>query len=486
MAPIVVIGAGLGGLAAAARLHAQGHSVVVCEQGGAIGGKLGTYEREGYRFDTGPSLLTLPAVFRDLFGATGDPLDQTLDLERLDPHCRYLFADGSDLEVPADRQALRSAIDAALGAGCGAEWESLLERAGRMWDVSRGPFIESAGPPALLPLAWHMPTKLPVIAPGRSLRWLARRQLTDPRLQTLLERYATYAGSDPRRAPAALASTAFVEQEYGCWYVRGGLYRLAEALAERLPSAAIRLATPVTGIETSGGRVSGVRLAGGHLLAADAVVSDVDATHLYSELVPQARSLPRGEPSSAGFVLLLGLRERPPDLAHHTVLFPPVGSARSAGYAAEFDAIFAGRLAANPTIYVSAPLDPSVSPPGGQAAFVLVNAPRQGPFDWDGPGVADSYGTAILTLLAERGLDLRDRITFSETRTPADLARATGAPGGAIYGTSSHGPRAAFKRSANRSPVPGLFLTGGSAHPGGGLPLVALSAKAVAGLIGPA
>ena len=486
MARIVVIGAGLGGLAAAARLHAQGHAVVICEQAGSIGGKLGTYEREGFRFDTGPSLLTLPAVFRELFASTGDPLDQTLDLERLDPNCRYRFADGTVLDVAADRHELQTSIDNALGSGAGAEWESLLERAGRMWDVSRGPFIESPGPPALLPLAWRMPTKLPVIAPGRSLRWLARKSLSDPRLQTLLERYATYAGSDPRRAPAALASTAFVEQEYGCWYVRGGLHRLAEALASRLPADSLRLGTAVTSIETAGGQVSGVRLAGGGMLAADAVVADVDATHLYSELVPRERLVPRGEPSSAGFVLLLGLRERPPDLAHHTVLFPPVGSARSAGYAAEFDAIFAGRLAANPTIYVSAPLDPAVSPASGQAAFVLVNAPRQGPFDWDAAGVADSYGTAILTLLAERGLDLRNSVMFRETRTPADLARATGAPGGAIYGMSSHGPRAAFKRAANRSPVPGLYLTGGSAHPGGGLPLVALSAKAVAGLIGPA
>ena len=485
MARVVVIGAGLGGLAAAARLHAQGHSVVVCEQAGCIGGKLGTYEREGFRFDTGPSLLTLPGVFRDLFAATGDALDETLDLERLDPNCRYRFADGTSLDVPADRQALVSSIDNALGSGAGAEWEALLERASRIWDVSRGPFLESPGPPDLLRLARQMPTKLPVIAPGRSLRWLARKLLADPRLQTLLERYATYAGSDPRRAPAALASTAFVEQEYGCWYVRGGLYRLAEALAARLPAYSVRTGAAVTTIETAGGKVSGVRLHSGARLAADIVVADVDATHLYTDLVPRERLVPPGEPSSAGFVLLLGLRERPPGLAHHTVLFPPVGSPRSAGYAAEFDAIFAGRLAANPTIYVSAPVDTSVSPTGAQGAFVLVNAPRQGPFNWDAPGVADSYGTAILTLLAERGLELRDKVIFRETRTPADLARATGAPGGAIYGMSSHG-RAAFKRAANRSPVPGLFLTGGSAHPGGGLPLVALSARAVAGLIGPA
>lgn len=482
MARIVIIGAGMGGLAAATRLHALGHSVTICEQAPDIGGKLGTYSRDGYRFDTGPSLLTLPDVFRDLFAATGDPLEATLAVRRVDPNCRYLFADGTVLDFPAAREQLGGTIREALGPEAAGEWEALLTRAGRIWDVSREPFIEAAGPPALLPLARRLPAQLPVIAPGRSLRWLARRLLTDPRLQTLLERYATYSGSDPRRAPAALASAAYIEQEYGSWYVDGGLAQLAAALADRLPIGSIRTETPVTAVQTAAGRVSGVQLDNGQTLRADVVVADVDASHLYGDLLPRPRLVPHGKPSSAGFVMLLGLRSRPAGLAHHTVLFPPLGSR---GYAAEFDAIFAGRPAANPTIYVSAPVDPAISPAGAQGVFVLANACRQGPFDWDSPGAANSYSTGILALMAERGLDLRNEVAFRETRTPADLARATWAPGGAIYGTASHGPRAAFQRAANRSPVPGLFLTGGSAHPGGGLPLVALSARAVAGLIGP-
>jgi phytoene desaturase len=484
MARIVVIGAGLGGLAAAARLHALGHRVTLCEQSGSVGGKLGTYSRGGYRFDTGPSLLTLPAVFSELFAATGDSLERTLDLQRVDPHCHYRFADGTHLDVPADREALSQAIGAAFGPEAAADWKRLQERAGRMWDVSRDAFVESPGPPSLLSLARRQPAQLGVVAPGRSLRWLARHLLTDPRLQTLLERYATYSGSDPRRAPAALATTSFVEQEYGCWYIAGGLHQLATSLTDRLAPGALRTETGVAGIETAAGRVSGVRLENGTLLAADAVVSDVDATYLYSDLLPRDRLVPRTDPSAAGFVLLLGLTSRPPDLAHHTVLFPPL---TGPGYAAEFDAIFAGHPATSPTIYVSAPTDPTSTPDDGAAAmFVLVNAPKQDPFDWDAPGIADAYARSILALMADRGLDVTDRVAFCETRTPADLARAVRAPGGAIYGTASHGSRSAFRRSANRSPVPGLFLTGGSAHPGGGLPLVALSARAVAGLIGPA
>ncbi|MCW2550012.1 MAG: phytoene desaturase, partial [Mycobacterium sp.] len=402
---------------------------------------------------------------------------------RVDPHCRYRFADGSQLDVPADRKALAAAIHDAFGPEAARDWLQLQGRARRMWEISRDPFVESPGPPSLLSLARRQPTQLGVIGPGRSLHWLSRRMLHDPRLQTLLERYATYSGSDPRRAPAALATVSFVEQEYGCWYVNGGLYQLAAALADRLAPGALRLETAVTRIKLAAGRVSGVQLESGTVLPADVVVSDIDATHLYADLLPRRRLVPRAQPSSAGFALLLGLTSRPPELSHHTVLFPPL---TGAGYAAEFDAIFAGRPAENPAVYVSAPDDPAVSPTGAQAMFVLVNAPVQGPFDWDAPGLADGYARSILALMAARGLDVADRIAFCETRTPADLARAVRAPGGAIYGTASHGPRAAFRRAANRSPVPGLFLTGGSAHPGGGLPLVALSARAVAGLIGPA
>jgi phytoene desaturase len=481
VARIVVIGAGLGGLAAAARLGALGHRVTVCERSSRIGGKLGTHSRDGYRFDTGPSLLTLPAVFEDLFGATGEPLERTLELRRVDPHCHYRFDDGAELEVPAAPAALHDSVRSGFGEQAAAEWDRVLERGRRMWNVSRETFLESAGPPRLLDLARRYPAQLPVIAPGRTLRWLARTTLTDPRMRTVLERYATYAGSDPRFAPAALAATAFIEQEYGCWYVEGGLHQIASALAARIPEICTGVA--VTGIATSNGRVSGVRLADGDLLAADAVVSDVDATHLYADLLPRPRLVPRAAPSLAGFVMLLGLRDPAPDLPHHTVLFP---SLAGFGYAAEFDWVFGGRLSPQPTVYVSAPLDPAVAPQGGRSVFVLVNAPHQGPFDWDQPKAADLYARHLLDVMAARGMDLRERVLFCETRTPADLQRETGAPAGAIYGASSHGTLGAFRRAANRSPVPGLFLTGGSAHPGGGLPLVALSAAAVARLIGPA
>jgi phytoene desaturase len=501
VARVVVVGAGMGGLAAAARLRAGRHDVTVLEQADVVGGKLGWFERDGFGFDTGPSLLTLPAVYRDLFRKTGGPLESEVDLVPVDPACHYRFADGIELDLPnASRGAVSAALDAAFGPGAGADWAGLLDRAGQIWDVTRRPFLESPldGLRGLLRESRRV-SDLRIVAPWRSLRGLGRGYLRDPHLRTLLDRYATYTGSDPRRAPAALATVPYVEQTFGAWYVRGGLRRLGLALHQRAldRGTIVRTSTAVTAVETSGGRVSGVLLADGGRLPADVVVSDIDARSLYTDLVaPQAgsgalRSLTRATPSLSGFVLLLALRGRTPGLAHHTVLFP-------ADYDDEFDSVFGSgahrgrpRPVPDPAVYVAAPDDPQLRPDADHESwFVLVNAPRHTPAEpssgvaWDAPGRAETYAAHLLDVLARRGFDVRDRLLWKEVRTPADLERATGSVGGSIYGSSSNGARAAFLRPANRSPVPGLFLVGGSAHPGGGLPLVGLSAAMVADLVG--
>ncbi len=501
MARVVVIGAGMGGLSVAARLATIGHQVVVCEQAPTWGGKLGSFARDGFAFDTGPSLLTLPAVYRDLFVKTGNPLEDSVELLPVDPVARYRFpaVPGHDvtwLDVPnASRARLRRALDETLGSGAGADWDRFLDHAHQVWQVTRGPFLESplAGGRDLLRLA-RRPSDVRTVAPWQTLRQLGRQHLHDPRLRMLLDRYATYTGSDPRRAPAALAVVPYVEQTFGAWYVAGGLRVLGAAVHERalLRGVMVRTAAAVAAVTLDAGRVSGVRLQDGEVVPADVVVSDADARHLYDDLLPREvagaarRRLRRATPSLSGFVLLLALRGRTPDLAHHTVLFPD-------DYDAEFDAVFGrdARPVDDPTVYVSAPDDPALRPDDDHESwFVLVNAPRHGTgpgaVDWTRDGLAASYADRVLDVMARRGLDVRSRVLWREVRTPADLERDTWSPGGAIYGTSSNGARAAFLRPSNASPVPGLFLVGGSAHPGGGLPLVGLSAAIVAGLVGPA
>ena len=500
VARVAVVGAGLGGLAATARLAALGHEVTVLERAAAVGGKLGWFSRDGHSFDTGPSLLTWPQVYRDLFAATGAPLDEVLDLVRLDPAVEYRFPGGPRLTMPGTADAIPGALDDALGAGAGREWSALLERAAAMWRISEEPFLRTPlrGAATLARLS-RRPTDVVTIAPWRTLRGLGERCLHRPELRMLLDRYATYSGSDPRRAPAVLATVPHVEQTFGSWYVRGGLHRLGLAVAERAVErgAVVRTGCTVRRVLVEGGRAAGVELADGEVVAADVVVSGADATAVYRDLLPPDRrtsrvraDLRRATPSLSGFVLLLALRGRTPELAHHTVLFPE-------DYDAEFDAVFgtgrnrgAPRPVADPTVYVSAPDDPALRPDDdSESWFVLVNAPPhrpEGGVDWDETGLADAYAARVLDLMARRGLDVRDRITWSVTRTPADLARDTGSVGGSIYGTSSNGARAAFLRPANASPLPGLYLVGGSAHPGGGLPLVTLSAEIVAGLVGAA
>lgn len=488
---VVVVGAGLGGLAAAARLARLRHDVTVVERSPMLGGKAGSFGHDAFRFDTGPSLITLPATIRDLFRKTGKPVESVLELRPLEQLARYRFADGAVVDVPnTGVNDVAAAFQDAFGGRAGEQWRAFYERAERTWDVVRGPFVESAleGPAPLLRMASTRPRDARLVAPWRTLRSLGERSFDDPRLRVWLDRYATYSGSDPRKSPSVLSVVPYVEHAFGGWEVVGGVRRLVDAMYERAADrgARVRTGAEVVAVTTSAGRVDGVRLAGGEVVHADIVVSDVDASVLYGELLdrPQqsvVRQLRRATPSSSGFVVLLALRGRTPDLRRHTVLFGDDTDA-------EFDAVFGAHAQPprRPTIYISATSDDA--PPDCEAWFVLVNAPRHGTgpgaIDWTATGLADRYADEVLAVMAERGLDVRDRLVFREIGTPADLETATGSPGGAIYGTSSNGWRAATLRPANRSPVPGLFLVGGSTHPGGGIPLVLMSAALVAEMIG--
>src|SRR3954454_3936535 len=306
MARVVVAGAGLGGLAAAARLAVLGHDVVVCEQAPQVGAKLGVLAKDGFVFDTGPSLLTLPAVYRDLFLATGGPLEAQVPLVPVDPVCHYRFADGSELDMPnGPRSRIARAWDDGLGAGAGADWTAFSSRAGAIWSATRETFLESPldGARTLARQATRL-RDLRTVAPWRSLRGLGRHYLRHPHQRTYLDRYATYTGSDPRRAPAALASVPYFEQTFGAWYVEGGLRRLVDAVHARAVDRGAKVRTgeavaeillDSSGRRAGGGRLGGgggrraggVGLAGGERLRADVVVANADAAHVYGDLLPR-------------------------------------------------------------------------------------------------------------------------------------------------------------------------------------------------------
>jgi phytoene desaturase len=487
---IAVIGAGIGGLCTAARLAKAGHKVTIFEASDRTGGKCRTEWIGRYAFDTGPSLLTLPAVYRDFFQRTGDVMGRVLEIEEVNPSFDYRFHDGKSVKFAnLSRKKTLAAIEESLGADAASEWDRVMVQAEAMWDVSREPFIESElkSPLSLLKRP-RLLRDLKIISPWKSLRGIG---IQNPYLAKIMDRYATYSGSDPRVAPAVLSTIAFVEEAFGAWHIKGGIGTLAEKITERCQKLGveIKLSSNVEEITLNGDKVSGV-VVNGMAHSFDRVVANADAQFVYEKLLAPTKKvvklrqqLAKQEPSLAGFSLLLGLKPSDAEpLNHHTILFPE-------NYDLEFESIFTTKTPVErPTIYICAPHDPlMVKDEGHEAWFVLVNAPRHSTsgdgFDWSDENFKRQYANSIIDQIEAAGISIRDRLEVLEIRTPLDLQVAVNAPGGSIYGTSSNGARSAFARAKNRSPIKGLYLVGGSAHPGGGLPLVGLSAEMVANAV---
>lgn len=481
MSRAIIIGGGLGGLATALRLARVGWRVTVCEQGPTLGGKMNVCERNGFRFDTGPSLITMPWVFADLFETCGAKLEEHVELMPVSPLADYVFADGTrftySTRLPEWLAVVRQLEPRDVNG-----FLRFMELGARLYALSRETFLRR---PPLAP---------PDLRGLKSLRHLPLRHawgnyhaavtahFRSPALRQLYDRYPTYVGSSPYRAPATLSVIPYIEFAYGGWHIRGGLYKLVESLAALARSLGVELLTGarVARIEHEGRRVKGVRLADGARLPAEVVVMNGDAATTSSLLAPQVEAEPPpGARSLSGFVLLCGVRKKLTGLAHHTVYF-------SADYKAEFAQLFdERRFPDDPTVYVSAPSrsDPSVAPAEGETLFIMANAPANNA-QWSADEVARARARVFARLARGGFPEINSIVAASDEWTPRRIERAYACPGGAIYGAHSHGWRRAFLRQPNRDRhFGGLYHVGGSSHPGGGTPTVLLSAQITCELI---
>lgn len=482
MARIAVIGAGMGAMATAARLAVGGHRVAVYERSATYGGGVGRLARDGFTFDTGPGLLHLPAVYRDLFVKTGkEPLESRVGLTQVDPASRHLFPDGTDVSLPnATRAGVIRALDGAFGAGAGERWSEVMGRAREAWEATRRPLLEDALTDDTARLARD---PYPALRRGLfrrgtpSLAAVAERELADPRAAALLTSHALAYGFDPRSVPAGATVLPYLEQTFGTWYVRGGVRALADAVYERCLARKVEFhfGTGVLGVRTGpDGRACGLDLAGGRRIDADTVVAGAPLP------VPGAPG-PRAAGGPPGrFVVCLALRgPRPEGTAHRTVVHAADGRA-------EWGSVFSGAgLCDSPTVTVLRPDDPSTVPDASHEAVTLqvTVATTAGGAEWTAPGVAGAFADRVVRAAEAAVPGLRERESWREVRTPADTARETGAPGGAVPGPALAGAGGRHLHPANRSGVPGLYSVGGWAHPGGGLAHAGMSGAIVADLI---
>lgn len=489
MKNVVVIGAGLGGLAAGVRLAHAGYRVTVLERNERVGGKMGTCTLGGYTFDTGPSLLTMPFVIDELFASVGRRHQDYLQLQPLEPLCRYVWHDGTTLDASSHTEKMKEAL-MRLSAHDAAAFSRFLDHGRKLYERAAPPFLlqpfSSLGWHALIQNIRHVPSVFRIDA-WRTYNDAVESFFQDARVRQLFNRYATYNGSSPYRAPATLTMIPAIEFLYSGWYIRGGMYKLAQAFERVAHELGVRIITNATAdrIVLNRGSVRSVTTTSGNEFPADIVLSNADAEYTEGLLEPKLRRQRRySDPSLSGFVLLMGVKKRFPQLAHHTILF-------SRDYRAEFDALCErGILPDDPTIYIctTSLSDASHAPEGCSNVFILVNAPplrrhTSASIDWQDE--APHYRDVILRKLSLLGVVIaQNDIAVEAMITPRDFATRFNASYGAIYGMSSNSRMAAFLRPANRSRrVAGLYFAGGSVHPGGGIPLVLLSGKHAADLI---
>jgi phytoene desaturase len=484
MTAIHVIGGGLGGLSAALHLRLRGRRVILHEANARVGGRANLIEADGFRFDTGPSLLNYPWVFERLFEAAGARLADRLPMRRVDPSITFRWPDGGTFTLTTDLPALRTECER-LDPGCGPGLMAFLADAEVKYNFSFHKLVTQNARSALHWFGRLTPRELACASLAHSLYGELGRFFRSAKLKEALGSYSMYLGGSPWSLPGLFSILPFGELAYGLWLPEGGMYALIEAV-ERLAIEAgveIRTGARVEAIEHDGRGVRALRMAGGGREPAGAVVSNVDVPTTWRRLLGRpARAKPVMTPGVVTWYL--GLRRRPEGLRHHTIFLP-------AAYRETFDHLLRGPGAPRePAFYTSlaSDTDPSLAPPGCHTLFILVPVPvlsRMGPVDW--PAETARLRAQVFDRLALHGVRIApEDIVFERVWTPETWGGNFGLWDGSAFGAAHSMFQLGPFRPPNRDPdVAGLHYVGASTTPGTGLPLVALgglmTAEAVTG-----
>ena len=484
---IAIIGAGLGGLSAAIRLANAGLYIDLYEQNNSVGGKAGEINEQGFRFDTGPSLLTMPFVIQDLFNDCGEKIEDYLNIKRLEIICKYFYSDNTIIKAYSDTEKFASEIESKTS-DSSASLINYLNYCKTIYDLAGDLFLQKDPRSLSTYLNFKaLKTLLNInkIDPFRTINEANSSFFTDKKLVQLFNRYATYNGSNPYLAPATLNIIPHVEYNMGSFIPDGGIYSITKALEKLAVKKGVNIFTDqkVDGIILNGNEAKAIRI-NDDIKFYDKIISNVDVNFTFRKLIKnykskEAERYTNEDPSFSGLVFYWGINKIFPELETHNILFAD-------NYKNEFDDLFINKTIHNdPTvyIYISSKLNPADAPAGKENWFVMVNAPHIFNQNWD-----DEISRARLNIIKKINNFLKTNIEqfiqFEKIMSPVDIQNKTGSYLGSIYGISSNNKFAAFMRQSNKSKtVKNLYFCGGSAHPGGGIPLVILSGKIVSDII---
>ncbi len=480
MTRAIIIGSGIGGLATAIRLARQGIETEVFESSGVPGGKIAEKRFDGFRFDAGPSLLTLPELVLDLLDE-----DLRFPVQKLEIITKYFYPDGTRLLAWNDVQKLSEEVQQKLNVSA-EKVRRYLEKSAMVYDLTSDLFIFGS---------FHRPRNLlnrkalktllnfRKLQAFSSLHEFNQRELGEKRLVQLFDRYATYNGSNPYNTPATLSVISHLEHNLGAFIPEKGMFQVTASLYHQALRWGVKFHfnRPVRKVETEPGKVSGVWTDFG-FNSSEIVVSDEDIHRFYSSFMPdpqRLKKIEKEERSSSALIFYWGMKGAFPELDVHNIFF-------SSDYREEFTNLFERKaISDDPTvyIYISSKYNPDDAPECCENWFVMINAPTNAGQNWD-ELIARTRQNILKKLERMLGKKLEDRILCEEVLLPHEIDKQTGSVGGSLYGSSSNSRYASFNRHANfRSDIRGLYFVGGSVHPGGGIPLCLSSAKIVEGLV---